>query len=181
LNEAKEAGVTEPYAMTLATASLAGQPSARILLLKGLGADGLRFFTNMESAKGRDLAERPKAALCFFWPELQRQARVEGRVSQLSAADSTAYFNSRPRGSRLAAWASEQSREIADRATLEASLQAMQERFGDGEIPRPEFWGGYLLIPTRFEFWQGGGQRLHDRFQYEAATSGEWRIARLAP
>ncbi len=181
LEEAVQASVAEPTAMTLATVSAKGQPSARIVLLKGLGPNGLRFFSNYESRKAKELTENPSAALCFFWPELQRQVRVEGTVERLPKEESRAYFESRPRGSRLGAWASAQSQEINNRAALESSLDSVEERFAEGDVPLPSFWGGFLLRPEAFEFWQGGPRRLHDRFRYSAAEADRWRVSRLAP
>lgn len=173
--------LTEPTAMTLATASPGGQPSARIVLLKDFGPEGFGFYTNYESRKGRELEENPRAALLFFWKELERQVRLEGSVQREAAEASDAYFRSRPLGSRLGAWASSQSREIPDRAYLEREMERMEKRFRTEEPHRPPFWGGYLLKPTRFEFWQGRESRLHDRFQYTLESDGSWSRARLAP
>ena len=181
LDQAIAEDAPEPTAMTLATADLEGKPSARIVLLKGLDADGLRFFTNYDSRKARDLAENPKAGLCFFWQPLHRQVRVEGRVERLTREDSAAYFTSRPRGSQFGAWASPQSDTIADRGQLEARLRDIEQRFADQDpLPLPDFWGGFLLRPTVFEFWQGRPSRLHDRFRYRLEDES-WRIDRLAP
>ena len=179
--EAIAAGVPEPTAMTLATASLEGRPSARIVLLKGLDERGFVFYTNYDSRKGADLAENPWAALVFFWVELHRQVRAEGAVELVSAAESDAYFRTRPRGSQLGAWASAQSHILADRAALEQRVRELAERFGDAEIPRPPFWGGYRLRPTVVEFWQGRPDRLHDRLRYRCAGSGGWILERLSP
>lgn len=182
LSQAVEAAVPEPNAMTLATVDAEGQPRARIVLLKALDARGLTWFTSYDSDKGRELAAAPRAALLFFWAELERQVRIEGSVSRLSAAESDAYFESRPRESRLAAWASPQSRLLASRAQLEARLAEVQQRFPAGaEVPRPPNWGGFLLTPERFEFWQGRPARLHDRLVYRPAEGGHWRIERLGP
>lgn len=178
--EAREAGVREPNAMTLATVGADGQPAARIVLLKGLDARGFSFYTNYRSRKGEDLAANPRAALVFWWEPLERQVRIEGTVEQVSEKASDAYFASRPRGSRLGAWASEQSRVVPDRAALEARLEAVEEKYDDGHVPRPPHWGGYCVLPTRFEFWQGRPDRLHDRLEYVPAE-GAWAMRRLAP
>lgn len=181
LREAVSAGALEPTAMTLATAGADGAPAARMVLLKGSDAAGLTFFTNYESDKGRALAENGRAAVVFFWPELERQVRVEGTVERVSAAESDEYFASRPRESQLGAWASAQSRPIASRAELEASLAATAARFGDGPVPRPAHWGGFRLVPTRYEFWQGRPSRLHDRIALTRQADGSWARARLSP
>lgn len=181
-NEALERGVMEPNAMTLATVSAEGQPSARIVLLKDLDNDaGFGFFTNYESQKGIELNNNPFAALLFFWPELQRQVRIGGKVTKMSAAQSETYFHSRPIGSQLGAIASPQSREIADRGVLESRLAELERRYAGGEsIPRPAHWGGYHLRPNCMEFWQGGDNRLHDRLHYSREQAG-WKVVRLAP
>ncbi len=168
-------------AMTLATIGPDGGPDARMVLLKGHGPDGFRFHTNYESAKAAEIAADPHAALVVYWREQDRQVRVRGTLERLSAADSDAYFATRPRGSRIGAWASPQSRPLPDREALEAELAATEERFeGVDEVPRPEHWGGYRLVPATIEFWQGQGARLHDRFLYTREGEG-WRIERLAP
>jgi pyridoxamine 5'-phosphate oxidase len=167
-------------AMTLATVDGGGAPDARMVLLKGFGADGFRFFTNYESAKGGQLDAHPEAALVIYWRELDRQVRVRGTAERLAAADSDEYFAGRPRDSQLGAWASPQSRALDDRAELDASLADAVERFRDADVPRPEHWGGYLLRPAAVEFWQGQVARLHDRFLYSRAGEG-WRIERLGP
>lgn len=166
-------------AMILATADGTGRPSARTVLLKGRDARGFSFFTNYESRKGRDLAENPRAALVFFWPMLERQVIVWGEVSKLPEAESQKYFRSRPRGSRIGAWASRQSTTVANRADLEQQWAAADARFPD-EVPLPPYWGGYVLRPTRIEFWQGRPNRLHDRFVY-THEDHRWTIHRLAP
>jgi pyridoxamine 5'-phosphate oxidase len=178
--QALDAQLPEPNAMTVATADAEGRPSARILLIKGVDERGFVFFTNYESRKGLELAANSHAALLFHWIELERQVRIEGVVEKTSAAESDAYFASRPVGSRIGAWASEQSREIASRAELEVREKAFAERFGD-EPPRPPHWGGYRLVPARIEFWQGRPSRLHDRITYTRNTDGSWHIARLSP
>ncbi len=184
-DEAVKAQVPEPNAMTLATAGADGRPSARIVLLKGFDERGFVFFTNYTSRKGRDLAARPHAALLFFWPELERQVRIEGPVDRIDGAESTTYFASRPRPARLGAWASPQSEPIAGRAVLEtrfAAIEAQYQRDGD-DIPRPPHWGGYRLAPDELEFWQGRPSRLHDRIRYRHSGThpGLWAIDRLAP
>jgi len=178
-NEALEAKVPEPNAMTLATVDATGQPSARTVLIKGFDTQGFCFFTNYASRKGQDLLHNPRACLLFFWQALERQVRIEGVIEKISAEASDAYFHSRPLGSRLGAWASEQSKPIS-RADLEAREQAFRERFGDNP-PRPEHWGGYRLVPTAFEFWQGRASRLHDRLRYLPDQHGKWTIDRLSP
>ncbi len=180
-SDAQAAAVTEPNAMTLATVSEDGQPSARIVLLKGADARGFAFYTNHDSRKGRELDGQPRAALVFWWPPLERQVRVEGRVERVEDAEADAYYASRPRGSRLGAWASPQSDEIPDRDVLDARLGEATARFGDGEIQRPPFWGGYRVVPDAVEFWQGRPSRLHDRFQYRRGADGAWQPVRLAP
>jgi pyridoxamine 5'-phosphate oxidase len=179
-DDACRAELHEPNAMTLATVDAAGQPAARMVLLKGIDARGLAFFTNRESRKARELMANPRAALVFWWGPLQRQVRFEGTIEEVEAAEADAYFASRPRGSQLAAWASAQSSVIADRAALEAAERAHRERFGEGEVPRPPFWGGYRLVPAVVEFWHGRQSRLHDRLRYSRAAEG-WRVERLAP
>lgn len=181
-NEARqtEQAPVEANAMTLATVDEQGRPHCRVLLLKGLDTHGFTFFTNYDSAKGQQLAARPFAAMTFFWPALERQVRIEGRVEKVSPAESDAYFQIRPLGSRLGAWASPQSRVIADRAELEGLLKQTEQRFLDSQPHCPEHWGGYRLLPDRIEFWQGRSSRLHDRLNYRLAD-GQWIRERLAP
>jgi pyridoxamine 5'-phosphate oxidase len=178
--QALDAQVPEPNAMTLATVDEQGQPSARIVLVKGADERGFFFFTNYESRKGHDLAINPRASLLFYWIELERQVRIEGTIETTSAQESDAYFASRPLGSRIGAWASDQSREIAGRAVLEEREQAFAERFGDNP-PRPPQWGGYRVVPARMEFWQGRPSRLHDRIVYTRNADASWQISRLSP
>lgn len=170
-----------PNAMTLATATPGGRPSARIVLLKGFDEQGFCFFTNYESRKAEQLESNPQAALVFFWPELERQVRLEGSVQKTTAAQSDAYFKSRPAGSRLSAWASPQSRVIPDRSYLEEKVDEFREKLSDEPAARPAYWGGYVLKPIRIEFWQGRSNRLHDRILYSLQADGSWRIERLAP
>ena len=177
---ATSAGVPEPNAMTLATAGADGRPDARIVLLKGFDARGFSFFTNRESRKGRELAANPFAALVFFWPALERQVRVEGRVELVSDAEADAYFALRPPGARLGAWASRQSEVVSGREVLETALADIEREYADGNIPRPPHWGGYRVVPDVVEFWQGRPSRLHDRLRYRKADAG-WLIERLSP
>lgn len=167
-------------AMTLATVDAQGRPSTRTVLLKGVDARGFIFFTNYDSRKGRELADNPNAALTFYWPELERQVCVAGRVSKLPREESEAYFKSRPRGSQLGAWASDQSSPVESRAVLERNWRGFEAKF-PGEIPLPPHWGGFVLAPERIEFWQGRPSRLHDRFGYARQSDGFWRIERLSP
>ncbi len=182
--EARAADTREPNAMTLATATAEGVPSARMVLLKGVGAQGFAFYTNLESRKAEELDANPHAALVFWWPEVERQVRVEGRVERVPDDAADAYFASRPRGSRLGAWASPQSRPIADRSVIDGLLAEIEGEFeGREDVPRPGFWGGWRVVPEAVEFWQGRKSRLHDRHVYrrdDAAPSG-WRTERLAP
>jgi pyridoxamine 5'-phosphate oxidase len=179
--EARAAGAPQPDAMTLATATPDGVPSARMVLLKGHDERGFAFFTNRESRKGVELDANPRAALVFLWQRpLRRQVRVEGRVERLPQAESAAYFASRPRGSALAAWASPQTRPVAGRRALERLYEEAAARFGAGDVPLPPFWGGYLVVPGAVELWEGRENRLHDRVRYERAGDG-WRRAWLAP
>jgi pyridoxamine 5'-phosphate oxidase len=179
--EAQGGHVPQADAMTLATATPDGRPSARTVLLKGVDERGFAFFTNYESRKGRELDANAHAALVLLWPALERQVRVTGSVARLSAAESDAYFATRPRGSQLGAWASEQSRPLARRAELDERFAALEARYTGAAIPRPPHWGGFRLAPEEIEFWQGRANRLHDRFAYERAAGGGWSRTRLAP
>jgi pyridoxamine 5'-phosphate oxidase len=188
-SEAQHANLREPNAMTLATADAYGRPSARIVLLKGVSPEGFTWFTNYQSRKGDDLGVNAHAALVFFWNELERQVRIEGIVTKIASDESDAYFNSRPEGSRLGAWASPQSQVIESRASLEAREKLFKQQFNiesgtskSGLIPRPAHWGGYQLNPTMIEFWQGRSSRLHDRLRFSRSLQTEaWRLDRLAP
>lgn len=179
--QAMEAKVPEPNAMTLATADGKGRPSARIVLLKDFDAEGFVFFTNYESHKGKDLKANPHAALVFFWHDLERQIRIEGKVKKIKSKESDLYFFSRPKESRLGAWTSPQSQKIESREILEETFEELAQTYAEQDPPRPDFWGGYRLIPKRIEFWQGRPSRLHDRVLYEKSPSGKWKISRLAP
>lgn len=178
-DEAVAAAIPEPNAMTLATVDGAGRPAARIVLLKGIDARGLVFHTNYESRKGREIAANPHVALLFFWVELERQVRIDGTAERASAAESDAYFGARPRGSQISAWASPQSAPVPDRAWLEARVAAVEARFAS-DVPRPPYWGGVRVVPSRFEFWQGRASRLHDRLVW-SREGDRWTIERLAP
>lgn len=172
----------EPTIMTLATVDEQAQPWQRVVLLKAYDGDGFIFFTNYDSHKGQHLAHTPKASLHFFWIEQERQVHVQGAVEKLDRAAAEAYFHSRPRESQLGAWASQQSRPLADRAELEARFYALSEQFAEQEIPLPDYWGGYRVRPNRIEFWQGGEHRLHDRLEYVREGQGEvWHKQRLNP
>jgi len=175
-----EAVAARPDAVTLATATREGRPSARVVLLRGLDERGFVFFTNRRSRKGSELEENPRAALVLHWPELGRQVRVEGDAERVSDDESHAYWQSRPRSSRIAAWASPQSRPVADRAELEHLYASLEARFGEGEVPLPDFWGGYRVVPDAIELWSHRENRLHDRIRYVRTPEG-WRPERLAP
>ncbi len=179
-DEALSADLHEPNAMTLATSTNDGKPSARIVLLKGYDERGFVFYTNYEGRKAKDLDENPRAALVFFWGELERQVRIEGTVSRVPEKESDEYFASRPRGSQLGAWVSEQSRIVTDRRSLEEKLHSLEAEYANREVPRPLFWGGYRVEPEAVEFWQGRENRLHDRLVYRREDNG-WRIERLQP
>ncbi len=178
--EAEAAQITEINAMTLATASLNNTPHARIVLLKGLDDRGFVFFTNYDSDKGAEIAANPQVSLLFFWKELERQVRIEGTIEKVPQADSDSYFQSRPAGSRLGAWASPQSREIPHRNILDTNYSRYEQEFSGIDIPRPAHWGGYVVIPNRIEFWQGRSSRMHDRILF-AKNNGGWGRSRLAP
>ena len=181
LQEAAAVGLKEPGAMTLATATPEGIPSARVVLLRGIDARGFLFYTNYDSRKGQELAANPRAALVFYWHPLDRQVRIEGAVERATPQESDAYFQCRPRGSCISAWASPQSEVITDRRVLESRSAELSAQFGAGPIPRPPFWGGYRVVPTSIEFWQGRLNRLHDRLRYRRLDHGDWRLERLAP
>lgn len=177
---AKRARLYQPNAFQLATASAAGRPAVRTLLLKGFDARGFVFYTNYESRKGQELAGNAQAMMLFFWNELHRQVRVEGVTQKLTPEESARYFHSRARGSQIGAWASRQSTEIGGRAALEERVRDYERKYATGEVPLPPYWGGFRLVPDQFEFWQGRAFRLHDRFVYRPAD-GAWRIVRLSP
>lgn len=178
--DAVSAQVPEPNAMTLSTATRDGVPSGRIVLLKGVDANGFVFYTDYRSRKGVELGENPLAALTFLWKEIERQVRITGSVSRVSAQESEDYFRTRPPGSRLGAWASRQSAVIASREELEAQLEEVALRFPNGDVPLPPHWGGFRVMPDEIEFWQGRTNRLHDRLLYRRLDSG-WAISRLSP
>jgi len=180
-DEALAANLHEPNAFALATAAPDGRPSARVVLLKGFDERGFVFYTNYGGRKGRELEANPHCSLLFYWGELVRPVRVEGRASRLPSEESDAYFKSRPRGSQLGAWASEQSRPISERNELEERLRELEAEYEGREVPRPPFWGGYRVEPDAFEFWQGRENRLHDRLLYRPTEAGGWKIQRLQP
>ena len=180
MSEAIQAGIDQPNAMTLATASPDGVPSARIVLLKEVDEKGFVFFTNYGGKKGRELTENPRAALVFLWLAQARQVRVEGKVHRVDASASDEYFASRPLGSRIGAWASPQSQEVENRGVLETLFNDYAQKFSDGNVPRPPHWGGYCVVPDMIEFWQGQPSRLHDRFRY-LRSEADWKIERVAP
>lgn len=181
LKQAVDAGMQDPTAMTLATVDADGQPSQRIVLLKGADENGFVFYTNYGSRKAEDIAANAKVSLHFPWHALERQVKICGEAVKVPASESLKYFSSRPEESQLAAWASQQSRPVSSRQMLMQQFQAMKDKFSKGEIPLPDFWGGYRVVPTTIEFWQGGGSRLHDRFKYYLQADGSWKIERLAP
>ena len=177
---AARAAPSDPTAVALATAERDGRPSARMVLLKGVDGRGFLFYSNYESRKGRELAENPRAALCFYWPWIDEQVRVEGRVERLPAAESDGYFATRPRGSQLGAWASYQSQPLPSRFALLRRVAALEARWLGRAVPRPPHWGGYLLVPERVEFWKSRASRLHDRWSWTPSATG-WRRERLSP
>lgn len=179
--EAEEANLRYPNAMAVATATADGKPSVRMVLLRQVDERGFVFYTNLESRKGREIAENPRAALLFYWEPLERQVRIEGRVELVSAAEADEYFATRPYGSQVSAWASRQSEPIASRAELERRHEEFAARYPEGAVPRPPYWGGYRVVPDAYEFWQGRADRLHDRFRYERRPDGSWVIVRLQP
>lgn len=178
--EARAAGILEPNAMTLGTADAGGCVSCRTVLLKGIDERGFVFFTNYGSRKAQQIEQNPRAALLFPWIELERQVEIAGRVEKIAESESLEYFLSRPFGSRIGAWVSEQSSVIASRDVLETRFQELKNEFADGNVPKPKGWGGYRVVPETIEFWQGGADRLHDRFFYSRSDTG-WKISRLAP
>jgi pyridoxamine 5'-phosphate oxidase len=180
LEDALAAKLPQPLGMALATATRDGRPSVRMVLLRGVSEKGFCFFTNYESRKARELQTNPRAALVFYWAELDRQVRVEGTIERLSAEESDAYFQTRPRGSQLGAWASPQSQIIPNRELLERTLEELTAKYAAGPVPRPAHWGGFRLVPEAIEFWAGGDNRLHDRLRY-VRHGLEWKVERLAP
>lgn len=181
MEKAVLAKIPEPNAMTLATADINGKPTARVVLLKGIENSAFIFYTNYDSKKGQDLLYNPYAALVFYWYPIEKQIRIEGRVEKVSAEKSEKYFHSRPRASQLSGAVSPQSTTISNRKFLEDKIQVLKKESGENEIPRPQNWGGYRIIPNRFEFWQGRADRLHDRIAYILVEKNEWKIERLAP
>ena len=178
--EAVNAQLLDPYAMSITTVNSSGQPSTRIVYMRGIKDEGFIFYTNYNSGKGKDLEQNKKVSLNFFWGELERQIRVEGEVVKVSDEDSDAYFSQRPRESQIGAWASSQSEELSDRNELEEKVAYYTEKFKDIDIPRPEHWGGYIVNPTKIEFWQGRPNRLHDRIVY-TKNGNDWKQSRLSP
>ncbi|MBK6277888.1 MAG: pyridoxamine 5'-phosphate oxidase [Gammaproteobacteria bacterium] len=181
LKHAIDAGLRDPTAMAVATVDARGRPSQRLVLLKHCDDAGFVFYTNLESRKAREIAGNPRVALLFPWADMERQVRIEGTVERMGAAQALKYFLLRPRASQLAAWASAQSRPLSSRALLEDEFARLKQKFGEGRIPLPSFWGGFRVVPDAFEFWQGRPNRLHDRFSYTLADDGHWCIERLAP
>ena len=179
--QALDADLVEPNAMTIATATPEGKPTARIVLLKGVSDRGFVFYTNYKSQKGQQLIANPHAALVFLWDKLERQVRIEGKVEKLSAEESAEYFHSRPKASQLGAWASNQSQVIPNREVLEQRLDQLQTKYSSDTVPLPEHWGGFRVVPNRIEFWQGRPSRLHDRLVYDLLANGDWQINRLSP
>ncbi len=180
-DHAVSAKIIEPNAMTLATVSPEGRPSARIVLLKEIEGRDFLFYTNYDSRKGQELSANPNAALIFYWPELERQVRIEGEVGRVRRSQSEAYFATRPRASQLGAWVSSQSRVVSSREELEQKLAELEARYEGAPVPAPDFWGGFRVKPLRIEFWQGRRSRLHDRLLYSLEDTGSWRIERLSP
>jgi pyridoxamine 5'-phosphate oxidase len=181
LKQATDVELIDATAMTLATVDAQGQPSQRVVLLKRLDHRGLVFYTNLKSRKANDIKDNDKVSANFAWLQVERQVKIQGVASRLSAAESFTYFSSRPKDSQMAAWASNQSHPIKSRQVLNQAFAQIKAKFKDGKIPLPDFWGGYIIKPTRFEFWQGGGARLHDSFSYILDEQGHWEIQRLAP
>lgn len=182
MDQAIQQKIMDPTAMSLSTVDASGQPHSRIVLLKAFEADGFVFYTHYDSAKGAEIEENQKVALLFYWPEMDRQVRIEGTISKISNEQSEQYFHSRPRDSQLAAYISQQSQVVADRETLEGNLSNATEDFEGSEIPHPAHWGGYKVVPSSFEFWQGRPSRLHDRFKFsQNQTQQAWSIDRLSP
>jgi len=180
LDEAIQADLIEPNAMSLATATLQGKPSCRTVLMKAFDEKGFVFFTNMQSRKAQELKENPQAAAIFWWHELERQVTLEGKIEETAPGEAETYFSKRPRGSQLGTWSSQQDQSLESREKLEAAYNHAKERFSRAEVPMPPYWGGFRLIPTRYEFWQGRSDRLHDRFVY-VLKEGNWQIERLSP
>lgn len=178
---ALKAEVSDPHAMVVATVSDTGNPSARVVLLRGFERNSFVFHTNYQSHKGSDILQNPNVAAVFFWNEIDRQVRIEGQVEKVTPQESDNYFHSRPRESQIAAWASNQSKVVLNRAELDESFRKYEEKFAGGPVPRPDNWGGFRIIPARYEFWQGRPNRLHDRIIYELDKTGRWEIKRLAP